>query len=163
MTRRASPALHPPGPWVGILLAVSVVSCGLLPAPIDGPTGKLCTATRHVATVVAAARTASDSARSGDSAGVQAAGDIARGHYQKAQGATDAANLLITGSGDEPSAKFVATNAQLQAVMTKAELLAFSLIPDTADPDAWGAQIGEVERGIAAIDLPAECKAALAD
>ena len=73
--------------------------------PTEGPIGELCTATRHVATVVAAARTASDSARAGDSAGVQASGDTARGHYQEAQGATDAANLLITGSGDEVRAK----------------------------------------------------------
>lgn len=125
--------------------------------------GELCTATRHVASVVAAAQTASGAARSGDSAGVQAAGDTARRHYQDAQGATDAANLLITGSGDEPSTEFLATNAQLQAAMTKAELLAFSLIPDSPDPEAWAAQIGEVKSRLGEIDLPAQCTVAFAD
>lgn len=162
MTRRASPPHRLRRPWLGILLGVSVVACGVLPAPTDGPMGQLCTATRHVATVVAVARTASSSARAGDSAGVQAAGEAARRHYADAQGATDAANLLITASGDRPSAEFLATNAQLQPAMTKAEFLAFSLIPDPGYPEAWDAQIGEVERGLAAIDLPAPCKVALA-
>lgn len=47
--------------------------------------------------------------------------------------------------------------------MTEAELLAFSLITDSPDPEGWSLQIREVERWLAAIDLPAPCKVALAD